>query len=1143
MKKTSLFLMMLFASSAASWSQVTEDFENDYFPPKNWTVVYANPELQADGLMSLADNPDGSGGGKSFLFSSPAGFPDNPQQYLISPCLDVSSESVFGFQYWVPMDFSGKGAAYQVGWSVTGKAIEDFAWSETLYTGIADYYAGEEDHWAEYSKEDLPAGTRYICIAFVDETANKRLYVDNVALPALAPVSCDMPANLTYEASTNTLHWVETGVSSDYEVVYGAGADFDPETAVPVHVSGQTLYTITEFEPLTFYSAYVRAVSGTEYSDWSGPFRFTTRQLPLDIPVLEDFSSLSYGMDMPENMAYVSRPGTLLDVATYGYLVQDGYGDSKFMTFEEPSQAGKKFDEWIILRGVNVEESVSYDFSFYLRTNDIVGIDSIGMWVGDAPLPSRMEECFEVIKQPVSAEYVQYTGSYMAESTDVKYFGLRIMGKGSGTLGYSAYLACFDNLEIGLTPPCPAPRQVALQTVAADSAWISWEKTSDPELFWIEVDKVLPDTVSLCSLFSVEGGERSVCIKDLASSTEYQVRVQAVCSGAGTSDSVASEWSSPLVFKTECGLIDEFPMTESFEDFGNGCWTTLGYTGGQLDEDCRWEASSSNSWYFAPYTNGAFDGTYSLLYSSYYHDPNSYGELYSPEMDMGDADFSALSFYWWNSDPCDGSSSAYESGTTSWIYVYYTMDGSEYVLSDSIKACGCGQTGKDAWMYYERLLPITHKGYKIRAVGSWGNSEIQIDQVRVKAFDSVDVPAIGALGQETDLNDVRLRWGGVPASQDSLFQLWNYIVYRNDVAIDTVSDTVYVDEELPVGNYTYYVAAVYQSGLVSETNTVDVAIADMTVYTVRLSVNLPEARLSLDTGVYNRAAGQVFEVEALPEENRLVFEHWLIDGQETVDSLVLHRVVEADLSVLAVFDYVEYPVSVSREGQGELNWEGDSVARAGSEWQLEATAAEHWLFSHWVVNGDSSTYLSFMLDFVLETSMEIKAVFVEEEEPQPEMYTLTITKVGEGETTPSTGEYTYEAGSNVELKAVAAENWHFVAWVVGQDSVRAADTAIVMTGDLAVTAVFVENLSNENPAACQFRIYPNPAWQNFVVASDEMILRLEVFDAAGRLVFRRENVNTDRLDVDVSAWPDGVYFVLVSDSKRQSAVRRMVVGR
>jgi len=100
-----------------------------------------------------------------------------------------------------------------------------------------------------------------------------------------------------------------------------------------------------------------------------------------------------------------------------------------------------------------------------------------------------------------------------------------------------------------------------------------------------------------------------------------------------------------------------------------------------------------------------------------------------------------------------------------------------------------------------------------------------------------------------------------------------------------------------------------------------------------------------------------------------------------------------------------------------------------------------------------------------------------------------------------------------------------------------------MTGNLTATAVFVENLSNENPAACQFRIYPNPARQNFVVASDEMILRLEVFDAAGRLVFRRENVNTDRLDVNVSAWPEGIYFVLMTDSKGQSAVRRMVVGR
>ena len=1499
MEKMKLLLAMLVLCGQVLWSQETETFDGGYFPPKNWSVLYANPELQADALMSLADSPDG-GEGKSFLFSSPAGFPDNPAQYLISPRLDVTEEAELAFKYWVPEDFSGNGAAYRVGWSSTGKAITDFTWTETLYTGIADYYAGEEAHWAEYRKEDLPAGTRYVCIAFVDETLNKLFYVDDAVLPALASVSCDMPSNLRYDAGTSTFSWEETGASSDYEVAYGAGAGFDPETATAIPVSGQTQYVISDCDPLTFYSVYVRAVDGAEHSDWSGPvyftsgcpdyyglpwgegfealeangelpecaavadagmfgtrvsvssseawknlrphtgsayawfgnerdgnnrnwyfspklrmeegqayvisfwfvtdgyagadtlgvgigsgqepsamelvavqqdlrnteyqefrctylpeasgdyvvgiyfsgryeemssdvvlsglviddiavrampdmpsplwkpldeasltsgsvllaweesgsaaqwqlalgsgngnfnpedsayaemqaglsvevakmpsgaalqanttyfayvrsvsgdkrsdwsgpIRFTTRQAPLDVPVLEDFSSFSYGMDMPENMAYMSRPGTLLDVATYGYLVQDGYGDSKFLTFEEPSQAGKAFDEWVILRGFNAEESVSYDFSFYLRTNDIVGIDSIGMWVGDAPLPSRMEECFEVVKKPVSAEYAQYMGSYWAESTGVKYVGLRIMGKGSGSLGYSPYLACFDNFEINLTPPCPAPRQVALQATGADSARISWEKADDPEIFWVRVDKVLPDTVQGYSLFPVAGSERSVCIEDLASNTEYQVSVQAVCSGAGTLDSVASAWSSPLAFKTACGLVDAFPMTESFEDFGSGCWTTSGYTDGQLDEDCVWEASEATSWYSPPYKNGAFDGTYSLLYSSYYHAPDSYGELYSPEMDMGDADFSALSFYWWNSDPCDGSSSAYEPGTTSWIYVFYTLDGSEYVLFDSIKACGCGSTGMEAWRYYEKLLPMAHKGYKIRAVGSWGNSEIQLDQVRVKAFDSVDVPAVGLLTQETTLKDVRLSWGGIPASADSLFQLRDYVVYRNGLAIDTVPDTVYVDENLPAGNYAYYVLAVYKSGLVSETNTVEAVVADTKVCELRLSANLPEGRLSLDTGVYTMAAGEVFEVEALPEENRLAFEHWLIDGQETVDSLVLHRVVESDMSVLAVFSYVEYPVSVSKKGDGNLNWEGDSLARAGSEWRLEASAAEHWLFSHWVVNGDSSTYLSSALDFVLETAMEIKAVFVEEEEPQPEFCTLTVAKVGEGETEPAVGAYRYEAGSSVDLEAEAAEGWHFVAWVIGQDSVRAADTAIVLEGDLrttalfaqdaepqpefctltvakvgegetepavgehryeagssvgleaeaaegwhfvawvigqdsvraadtaiviendmAATVVFAENLSKEQPSVCTFRIYPNPARQAFKVVTGLRIEAVAVYDATGRLVFKQESVNADYLAVDVSAWTDGVYFVHLTDAEGHSAVRRVVVSR
>ena len=470
--------MMLFASSAASWSQVTEDFENDYFPPKNWTVVYANPELQADGLMSLADNPDGSGGGKSFLFSSPAGFPDNPQQYLISPCLDVSSESVFGFQYWVPMDFSGKGAAYQVGWSVTGKAIEDFAWSETLYTGIADYYAGEEDHWAEYSKEDLPAGTRYICIAFVDETANKRLYVDNVALPALAPVSCDMPANLTYDASTNTLHWVETGVSSDYEVVYGAGADFDPETAVPVPVSGQTLYTITEFEPLTFYSAYVRAVSETEYSDWSGPVYFTSAcPAYYALPWVEGFESIGGNGELPECAAVAD--GSMFDTRTSVYTSDSWknrrpHTGSAYAWFENERDGENR--NWYFSPNLQMEGGRHYEISFWFVTDGCKGLDTLGVGFGQEQVSSAME-LIAVRKDLQNTEYQEFRCSYAPEEDGNYVMGIYFAGRYE-EMSADVVLSnlVIDDISVRAMPEMPAPLFEALDeaSLTSGSVVLDW---------------------------------------------------------------------------------------------------------------------------------------------------------------------------------------------------------------------------------------------------------------------------------------------------------------------------------------------------------------------------------------------------------------------------------------------------------------------------------------------------------------------------------------------------------------------------------------------------------------------------------------------------------------------------------------------
>ena len=72
---------------------------------------------------------------------------------------------------------------------------------------------------------------------------------------------------------------------------------------------------------------------------------------------------------------------------------------------------------------------------------------------------------------------------------------------------------------------------------------------------------------------------------------------------------------------------------------------------------------------------------------------------------------------------------------------------------------------------------------------------------------------------------------------------------------------------------------------------------------------------------------------------------------------------------------------------------------------------------------------------------------------------------------------------------------------------------------------------------------PNPARQEFMITSDLSIKEVEVFDATGRLVFKQEDVNADRLKVDVSVWSDGVYLVHVVNMAGKSAVRRMIVSR
>jgi len=65
-------------------------------------------------------------------------------------------------------------------------------------------------------------------------------------------------------------------------------------------------------------------------------------------------------------------------------------------------------------------------------------------------------------------------------------------------------------------------------------------------------------------------------------------------------------------------------------------------------------------------------------------------------------------------------------------------------------------------------------------------------------------------------------------------------------------------------------------------------------------------------------------------------------------------------------------------------------------------------------------------------------------------------------------------------------------------------------------------------------IYPNPLTGNFLhikLNSSDIVSRVEIYDAAGRQMFAKHEVNQTENSVDVSSYPEGFYFVRVHNTE------------
>lgn len=117
--------------------------------------------------------------------------------------------------------------------------------------------------------------------------------IDDISID-LSP-NCVSPNNLSVTNITDqgaTLGWVSLGSESLWDIEYGEDGFTQGEGTVVSDINTNE-YNVSDLEAITVYDFYVRANCGSEYSEWFGPFSFTTICGEFTAPYSQNFDQIS----------------------------------------------------------------------------------------------------------------------------------------------------------------------------------------------------------------------------------------------------------------------------------------------------------------------------------------------------------------------------------------------------------------------------------------------------------------------------------------------------------------------------------------------------------------------------------------------------------------------------------------------------------------------------------------------------------------------------------------------------------------------------------------------------------------------------------------------------------------------------------
>ena len=399
--------------------------------------------------------------------------------------------------------------------------------------------------------------------------------------------TCVKPTGLTANnvtATTATITWTAGEAGQDaWNLQYKRSSDSEWQTVAVTTTS----YNLTNLSPVTTYNVRVQADCGDgDLSQWTSSTNFTTECAALTLPYTCDFegavetSGHFASYPVPKcwdriEMQYGNYSPYTYYPYVYDYSSYAHGGTKSLRMYRTPNSA----NQTIILPAIDD----SYDMSnLQIRFWAMAGSSNNTLLVGIMENDNFVQVC---TVDGISTTYEEYTALLSEYSGNSRNIAIKC----GASSGYSYLYFYIDDVTVEEIPSCFIPTGLAASVNSATETVLTWTaglSETDWEL------EVIAEGNSISQSIPVSGATTYTLSTTRA--TTYTVRVRANCG-----DGDYSDWSNPINFTSDCGVLtvdDTHPFLEDFEDvdasdFPPICWDKFSH---EMSGYTYWYLNSNN---------------------------------------------------------------------------------------------------------------------------------------------------------------------------------------------------------------------------------------------------------------------------------------------------------------------------------------------------------------------------------------------------------------------------------------------------------------------------------------------------------------------------------------------------------------------